>query len=227
MYRIFAVMFLFLCSQALAAPQQVTAVYHATRNGQPFADVTETFVQKNGRYKLESVTHGIGVYGLFGERRLTSEGLVTDKGLRPVRYESRQGDNAKKTLLAEFDWASGTLAMKARGKTSTTSLETGAQDLLSYAYQFMFRPPSGDEVTLPVTTGKKLHVYHYRIAERNVRLKTAAGSFTTVHLVNAESGGDAKEFWLGTESHHIPVRITLRDEHGFLIEQTLTSLHVE
>lgn len=227
MYRMLALLFLVFCNQALAAPQQVTAVYHATRNGQPFADVTETYVREGGRYRLESLTKGIGVYSLFGQRRLASEGTVTEQGLRPEHFEQQQGDNAKKAIAAEFDWPAMTLSMKSRGKTSTAKLEAGAQDVLSYAYQFMFRPPSGEEVVMPVTTGKKLRTYRYRIAERGVVLETAAGRYTTVHLVDAEPGGDAKEFWLGIESHHIPVRITLRDENGALIEQTLTSLHVE
>lgn len=227
MYRMLALLFLFFCSLAQAAPQQITAVYHATRNGQPFADVTETYVREGDRYKLESVTKGIGVYALFGQRRLASEGTVTEQGLRPAHFESQPGDNPKKALAADFDWPAMSLTMKYRGKTNTAQLEPGTQDLLSFAYQFMFRPPSGDEVLLPVTTGKKMRSYRYRIAERGVALATPAGRYTAVHLVDAEPGEDAKELWLGTEAHHIPVRITLHDENGALIEQTLTSLHVE
>jgi hypothetical protein len=225
MLRILAATLLLIAGIAQAAPQKLVAVYHATRNGQPFANVTETFVQEGGRYKLESVTEGIGVYALFGKRRLTSEGEVTPDGLRPARFEQQQGD--KKPVTADFDWPAGTLTMQSRGKTSTAPLEAGAQDLLSYAYQFMFRPPQGDEVVLPVTTGRKLRVYRYKVAERGAVLETGAGQFNTYHLVNAEQSGDEKELWLGVEAQHIPVRIVLKDENGARIEQTLTSLHVE
>lgn len=227
MLRLLALLFLFFCSLAQAAPQQLTAVYHATRNGQPFAEVTETYVREGERYKLQSVTQGLGVYALFGKRILASEGVVTEQGLRPARFESQQSENPKKNVAAEFDWSAMSLTMKYRGKTNTATLEPGAQDLLSFAYQFMFRPPKGEEVVLPVTTGRKLRSYRYRVAERSVPLETAAGRYSTVHLVDAEPGEDAKEFWLGSEAYHIPVRITLRDDKGALIEQTLTSLHVE
>lgn len=223
-----AVTLLLMQAFAFAAPpQQFVVVYHATRNGQPFATVTETFRQNNGHYRIESVTEGIGVYALFGKRRMLSEGEVGEAGLKPVHFELKQGDSPKKAIFADFDWAAGTLTMKSKGKSSSAPLEKGAQDLLSYAYQFMFVPPQGDAVDIPVTTGKKLRVYHYRVAERDVSVDSAAGTFKTLHLVNAEQADDEKELWLGDEAYHIPVRITLQDENGAKIEQMLTSLHVE
>lgn len=227
MLRILAIVLLAFSQSLFAAPQKLTAVYHVTRNGQPFADVTETFQQEGGRYKLESVTKGIGIYGLFGERRLASEGDVTADGLRPSHFEQQQGDNAKKAISADFDWNAKTLAMKAKGQTTTAPLEAGTQDLASYAYQFMFAPPKGDEVLLPVTTGKKQRVYHYRVAERNAVVESAAGKFKTLHLVNARESGEEKELWLGAEAHLIPVRIVMQDEKGAKIEQVLTSLHAQ
>lgn len=227
MLRILAVLLLLSVSSAFAAPQKLTAVYHVTRNGQPFADVTETFQQEGGHYKLESVTEGIGIYGLFGKRRLSSEGDVTAEGLRPSHFEQQQGDNAKKAISADFDWAAKTLAMQAKGQTTTAPLDAGMQDLASYAYQFMFVPPKGDEVVLPVTTGKKQRIYRYRVVERDIAVESAAGKFKTVHLVNAKDSGEEKELWLGVEAHYIPVRIKMQDENGARIEQVLTSLHAE
>jgi len=218
---------LFFTAAALAAPQQVKAVYHATRNGQPFATVTETFQQQGGRYRIESVTEGIGIYGLFGKRRLLSEGEVTPQGLRPLHFELQQGDSAKKAVSADFDWEAKTLAMTSKGNTSSAPLEEGTQDLLSYAYQFMFRPPQGEDISLSVTTGKKLRVYQYRVAEKETSAETAAGNFKAVHLANGAADGDEnKELWLGVEKNHIVVRISMK-ENGARVEQTLSSLHVE
>lgn len=227
MLRLIVLFFCWFAAVAQAAPQQVTVVYHATRKGQPFANVTETFRQQGGRYQIESVTEGIGVYGLFGKRVLSSEGEVTADGLRPLHFEQKQGDSDRKTIKADFDWAAGTLTMQSKGKSKSEPLQAGTQDVLSFAYQFMFRPPQGDEVALPVTTGRRLKVYRYRIDGRDVPVDSTAGSFKTLHLVNADAEGDDKEFWLGTQSHHIPVRISIKDENGMVIEQTLTSLHVE
>lgn len=220
---------LLFTSVASAAPKQVDLVYQATRNGQPFATITETYRQKNGRYRIESVTEGIGVYALLGKRILLSEGDVTAEGLKPSHFELHQGDNEKKSLFADFDWAANTLTMKIKGNPTTVPLEKGAQDLSSFAYQFMFAQPASDELKLPVTTGKKLRNYHYKVTERNAPLEVAAGKFKTMHLADAskDASEDQKELWLGAESHYLPVRLVMNDENGAKIEQTLTSLHVE
>ena len=227
MNRFLAIVLLICCQGAYAAPAQLVAVYHVTRNGQPFADVTETFRQDGGRYSIESVMTGIGAYGLFGKRRLFSEGEVTADGLRPGHFEQQQGSSAKKAISADFDWAGKTLAMKAKGQSTTEPLEAGLQDMASYAWQFMFVPPAGEEVSLPVTTGRKQRLYRYRVAERDDLVETAAGKFRTVHLVNARESGEEKELWLGIEAHYLPVRIRMQDEGGFKLEQVLTSLHAQ
>lgn len=221
-------MMLALISLAVsAAPKQVDLVYEATRNGQPFATVTESYRQENGRYRIESVTKGVGVYALFGERRLISEGEVTSDGLKPTHFELHQGDNARKSLFADFDWASHTLTMKVKGSPRTAPLEEGAQDLSSMLYQFMFKQPAGELFSLPVTTGKKLRNYEYKVSARDLPLEVPAGTYKTIHLVEAEATGDEKELWLGAESHYLPVKLLLHDDNGSKIEQTLTSLHAE
>jgi hypothetical protein len=222
---------LFLCGALLSAlalaspPQRVQAVYEATRNGQPFATVTETYFQEGTRYRIESITKGIGVYALFGTRRLASEGEVTPDGLRPARFELQQGD--RRPQRATFDWTTGKLTMESK-KTSSADLLPGTQDLASFPYQFMFRPPTGDEVEMPVTTGKKLRTYHYRVAGRDERMESALGELRVVRLVNdAPEANDEKELWLASDKHHIPARIVTRDENGARIEQVLTSLSIE
>lgn len=217
----------FFAAAVQAAPMHLVAVYHATRNGQPFAHITETFHQEGGRYRLESVTEGIGVYGLFGKRRLVSAGEVTADGLRPLHFEQQQGDDARRDIKAEFDWVGGRLVITYKGKEKIETLLPGTQDIAGYAYQFMFAPPRGDEVSLPVTTGKKLRSYRYTVTARDVFVDTPAGKYRTVQLSNAGEGEDSKQLWLGAEAHHIPVRILMQDEKGARIEQVLTSLHVE
>jgi hypothetical protein len=221
---------LMLSAIAVAAPPaKLDVVYEATRNGQPFATVTESYRQENGRYRIESVTKGLGVYALFGERRLTSEGKVTSAGLKPAHFELHQGDNEKKSLYTDFDWTANVLTMKVKGKSSTAPLEKGAQDLASFIYQFMFMQPAGKDFRLPVTTGKKLRTYHYKVTERGALIEVPAGKFKTIHLEDADKDAaeDQKELWLGAESHYLPVRLMMLDETGAKIEQTLTSLHAE
>ncbi|MDR2219285.1 MAG: DUF3108 domain-containing protein [Methylobacillus sp.] len=215
---------LIIVQTAYAAPKEIKAVYQYARNGQVVATVTETFTQSGGKYKVESVTEGIDAYKLLGKLRRTSEGEVTKDGLRPVRFE-QQADLGK-SVSADFDWASGQLTMKYKNKTVTAELELGTQDLASFAYQFMFKPPRGKDVFMPVTTGRKLKLYHYKITEQNTAVQTKAGKYNATHLVDAEAGDEQREIWLSAEARYIPVRIVAVDDDGVKNEQTLTSLHV-
>lgn len=228
-FKLLAIVLLLLANVALAAPKQVTLTYQATRNGKPFANVTETYKQVGDQYVVESVTEGVGLAALFGKRVLRSEGLVNAEGLQPKHFELHQGDNEKKTLYADFDWQASQLSMKNKANITTEVLVKGTQDISSFPYQWMHFPPKGDDVSLPITTGKKLRNYNYKVAERDLMVDLDAGQFKTLHLINAslEGKGNEKEFWLAVERFYLPVKIIQRDENGTVIEQTLTSMNVQ
>ena len=225
-------------SSALAEPaaisnaalsKRIQAVYEVTKNGQPFANVHEHFVVSGNTYQLESVTKGIGVYALFGERKLTSSGEVTAQGLKPVRFELRQGDNPKKALSAYFDWAQQNLRMTVKGKLKEAPLAAGTQDLASFAYQFMYLPaPLKGDVTVTLTTGKKLNQYQYTVNPESETFASAGAQYKTLHLVPPpQDTQETKELWLAVDYHYVPVKILLVDDNGQKLEQTLTELHIE
>lgn len=237
--RILSLVFCFaavtLSGAVLAAqaglPKHIQANYEVTKNGQPFARVKEDFAVTGNTYKVESITKGLGIYALFGERKLTSTGEVTAGGLKPIHFELQQGDNPQKALIADFNWPKNTLRMLVKGSAQDVALTAGTQDLASYAYQFMFLPaPLKDAITVNLTTGKKLNQYPYKINAEQEVLDVAGVQYKTLHLVPPEQNKpqtETKELWLSAEHHYVPVRIMMIDEHGQKLEQTLTELHVE
>ena len=214
-----------LCAIALAAPKNIQLEYEVTRDDKPFATVKERFSQDGKQYHIESITKGVGVYALFGERKLTSQGTITADGLQPNHFELHQGGSAKKSLITDFDWAKNTLNMQVKGKLKTAMLERTAQDLASYAYQFMYAPPKTNEVKVTLTTGKKLNQYIYTVANAKVVLETASQNYQTVHLTS-KTAEDSKQIWLAEEHFYLPVRY-LVVEGGTTLQQTLTKIHVE
>lgn len=212
-----------------ALPKRIQAVYEVTKNGQPFAKVHEQFTANGNSYKVESVTKGIGVYALFGERVLTSKGEVTAQGLKPEHFELRQGDNPKKALLADFDWVKQNLRMTVKGKLKEAALTAGTQDLASYAYQFMYQLQSlkGD-ITVTLTTGKKLNQYQYHIQPETELIDSAGVQYKALHLAPpVKDSEETKELWLAADYHYVPVKILMVDDNGQKLEQTLTELHIE
>ena len=213
---------------AQALPKSVQLEYDVARDGKLFARVKESFTQNGKQYRIQSVTKGVGIYALLGERRLTSTGAVTKAGLKPSHFELRQGRNDNKTLIADFDWAKNTLTMQKKDEKKTEKLSAGTQDLASYAYQFMFSPPLKDDVTVTMTTGKKLNVYQYKVLARGVNLSLAKTNYKTLQLSNeAAAGQDKKQLWLAQDQFYLPVRYQLADDDGETYEQTLTKIHVE
>lgn len=233
---IFILSFCFMFSSAAfakqrALPKRIQASYVVTKNGQPFAKVQEQFVVTGNTYKVESTTKGIGVYALFGVRKLTSTGKLTKQGLKPMHFELHQGENPKKALFTDFDWPNKTLHMLVKGSTQDAVLSTGTQDLASFAYQFMFLPrPLKNTVSVTLTTGKKLNQYQYQINPRLELLKVADAQYKTVHLIPTDQSKDqieTKELWLAADYNYLLVRFLMVDEDGAKLEQTLSELHVD
>jgi len=212
-----------------AAPQQIAATYSLTKQGQQIGTIAETFKQTEGRYQIESVTSATGIYALFmkGKIRLISSGEVTDHGLRPRHFEHHRAADPAKTVQADFDWEKMNLTHNFDGKTESVALEPGAQDRISLQYQFMFAPPGKEDIRLLMTTGKKLNLYHYKLAGEE-KITTPAGQFQTIHLVKQRTPDeDGTEIWLAKKRRYFPVRIIVEDHKGGKLEQNLTSLTFE
>ncbi len=211
-------------------PKSVIVQYDVTKNGQPFARVKEQFKVTGNQYQVNSVTKGLGVYALLGERKLSSTGELNAEGLKPAHFELHQGDNAKKSLLADFDWPKKSLQMTVKGQPKMAALTAGTQDLASFPYQFMFLKTADfkKSITMPVTTGKKLNQYQYKV-EGEELLEIDGKPYKTLHLVETDpekTAAESKQFWLATEHHYVPVRIMMTED-GATLEQIITELQIE
>jgi Protein of unknown function (DUF3108) len=213
---------------AYAMPKNIQMEYDVSRNGKRFAILSETFTQNGKQYRIKSVTKGLGIFALLGERVLTSNGTVTKEGLKPSHFELHQGKGDKKTLIADFNWAQNTLNMQTKDGVMTAHLDKGTQDLASFVYQFMYSPPSKDFVKVTLTTGKKLNQYQYKVIARNLVIDAANTNYKTLQISNeAGANDDKKQLWLAQNQYYLPIRYQLTDEDGNNFEQTLTKIHVE
>lgn len=219
---------LLLVNTVFAQPKSIQLEYEVSHNDHAFGTVKESYVQEGNEYHIVSTTKGDGIYALLGKRVLMSDGRVTTNGLVPSKFQLKRGDSAKKSLTASFDWAANQLNMLVEGEIRTEKLVPNVLDLAAYPYQFMFTPPTGNQVHVTLTTGKKLDSYVYNIADNSVVLNIGGVAYQTVHLVNAEIDGEKKkELWLAKSKHYIPVKYLVVDKHGDKIEQTLTKISIQ
>lgn len=181
-----------------------------------------------GRYSIKSVAEATGIVSLFvsGRLRQESEGRITENGLQPERFLYQYGDNEAKAQHAEFDWAGGVLQLRSAKGKSSVRLVPGAQDLLSFMYQFMFTPPL-EEMTLNVTNGKRLSTYNYSF-EGEEQIRTGLGELKTMHISKSASDGkDRTDVWLAMDYQYIPVKIRKTEDNGSVIEEVVTRLSTD
>lgn len=88
----------------------------------------------------------------------------------------------------------------------------------------MFAPPAQEDISLFMTTGRKLGLYQYKLAGEE-KITTPAGQFLTVHLIKQHAADeDGAEIWLAKKNHYLPVRIVIDEREGGRLEQNLTAV---
>ena len=102
----------------------------------------------------------------------------------------------------------------------------GAQDLMSFMYQFMFVPPL-QEMQLAITNGKRLKTYAYGF-DGEETLQTPFGEVRCLHIGRAGGDGEEKtDLWLAADYHYLPVKISKTEKDGTVLERIATRLQVE
>jgi len=181
----------------------------------------------DGTYSLSSTTEATGVLSLFlhGQLIQTSTGLVTEQGLRPAEFHYEMTSKQDKSRRAQFDWQAGELTLVTEKRTKKVALHEGAQDLLSFMYQFVFVPPM-ERMEIPITNGRKLDIYSYAF-EGEEEFMTPVGNLRTVHLSYPGDDGEKTELWLAVDYKYMPVKIRKTEEDGSVIEQFVTNLKTD
>lgn len=215
------------CAGALAAPpRKVEIAYDLLANGVPAGAATTRMEWGDGRYSIVEQVRGRGAFVRKGEAERRSRGSVTREGLRPLEFEDRR--TGRDTARARFDWAAKTVTLQHKGEPRTEALPAGAQDQLSLLFNFAFRNPGAQPLSVHVSDGRRLSAYVYRAAGRE-RVKTPAGEFEALKLVKQKSSPDDNgvEVWLAVERHFLPVRSVLTDRHGVRLEQAATRMALQ
>jgi len=188
------------------------------------ATITYNLVENN-HYQLKWLTQASGFAALLLPDLLqTSEGTLTKTGLQPTSYLYQFGNKADKTRTANFDWQNKKLTMQTSKATQTEDLPEGAQDLLSFMYQFMYVAPL-QAMQIHIATGKKLANYDYSF-EGEENINTSFGELKTIHIRHSGNDEDEKtELWLAIDYQYVPVKIRKIEKNGKVIEMVATRIN--
>lgn len=225
--RLLAAALLLFCADALAIPEHIRAEYEITNLGVTIGRVHETFERNGEDYAIRSVTRAAGPLKLLLDEQVTmaSAGKVVPSGLKPLRFEYRRERNPKRDVAATFDWERGVIHSTSGGERTQIPLPRHTQDRISLMYQFMKITARDGPMRVPMSNGRKVDLYTYRLVNEE-RVATPAGEFDTLHFERVtESSREGKaEVWLAKDRHNFPVRIVFDDPRGFRLEQNLVAL---
>jgi hypothetical protein len=218
---------------ATPLPVQFTNVgahYDVLKGNIKVAIMTETYTRTQGGYHIESVTKAIGLLAMFKPEviRVTSEGTLTAKGLRPLTFIQERKLDTERNTRADFDWKAKNITLTDRSGKRTLPLQTGTQDRLSAMYQFMFAPlQNATELNFNMTNGSKVDEYSYRITP-DQNLTIPLGTFKALYVANPPQEGENRtEIWLATEHGNFPYKMTITESNGDKFTQVLTQINFE
>jgi hypothetical protein len=168
-------------------------------------------------YRIGSVSETTGLIDVFRSEKRTylSEGRVTVAGLQPDSFlmsRSRRGET--QVARARFDWAAGSVTIGRVPERHAVALTDGAQDLISFMYQFSLHPPRTGRITLPLTTGARFEKFEIDVLPEEI-IQTPLGPLRALPVKQVRRpGSETIEVWLATEMRYLPVRIRFINREG-------------
>ena len=190
--------------------------------------------QKNDAHTF-SITSNAQATGIFkvikpGNIVRNSRGLVTQNGLQPHYYSDQRSGGEPSLVL--FDWESGILTMKHKGKETQHTLTADTIDRLSLSYQFIFAADTETHAKIladklfeaHVTDGRSLQLMRFSV--NSEKLMTPLGDLETLVLTKLFDQDDTmqRKIWLAPDYHMIPVRIQTVEKDGLEVEKMIAEL---
>jgi hypothetical protein len=232
-FKMWLAFFLFIFTSLVFSkelPNILELKYELTQNGEFLGTVVEKFItNETGKYRIESVTKGIGLYALFGDRILMSEGIISQEGLKPRHFEVHQGNNRSKDAIVDFDWENQILTTRYKGAEIKENIENKTQDLISYLYQLNFENFNDSMIEFTAATGKKYKKYQFKIVDKQAMLLLGDTNFETIFMqsVAEKDGKPETQIWLNNKLYKLPIRIRYQEKNGSTLEQNLVQANID
>lgn len=164
-------------------------------------------------------------------RRITSEGEVTEQGLRPSRYFEETKvvlrEPRRLTILLDNDRVrlpSGSEFPRPVG------VQDSASQFVQMTWLFTTQPDwlqAGRTIEMPLALPRRLQLWQYDVLQTET-LQTPAGPVEAVHVKprsDSRTGNDlAAEFWVAPSLQYLPVRIVIRQDANTFVDLLIDRL---
>ena len=188
------------------------------------------WIRMGSRYQVHlDVNVGPSIAPLIW-RRMSSDGVVTERGLKPQRYdeETRILFRSPRRLSMVFGKDDVVLANGDR-HPGLPSLQDTASQFVQLTWMFTLNPElltAGRTIDLPLALPRRVDVWTYDVLGETV-LDTEIGPIKAVHIKPRRPAkpGDAltAEIWFAPTFQYLPVRIRIRQDEENYVDLTVSS----
>ncbi len=217
---------------AAESPSRIQANYDVLMGSIKVATITETYTRTRDGYHIDSISRAVGLLALIKAEtiHITSAGMLTAQGLRPVTFIHERKLDTKRNARADFDWSANRITLTDRAGQRTLPLSAGTQDRLSMMYQFTFtelKDASTLSFNMTNTNASKVDDYSYRVTTKQ-SVTVPLGTFQATHLITPLlSGKGQTEIWLAAEHANFPYKKVVTESDGGSLTQVLTKINFE
>ena len=195
------------------------------------ARTVQSWEASGNTYRIDSKSQTVGLARLapIGPHEYQSSGMVTERGLQPQRYSSKEvrRGNANESA-AQFDWEKNQLQYGRANDSKSASLVAGSQDFVSFMFQLSLAPPPPGRISMPITNGRNFETYELDVLPEET-IESPMGVLRVLPVKRVQRAGeDGITVYLATEYRYLPVRIVHMNRDGTPGGEVLaTSIQVE
>lgn len=206
-------------AQAITAVPAFEATYKIKRSGFSLGKTRLRLeVAADGHYVYDSRTELTGIVSWFRKDRVheSSQGIMTDKLIRPQHYRFRRtGGEKDKHAEITFDWEARQVENRVDGTPWKMDIPEGTLDKLIVQIAMMrkLQEKLADQ-HFRIADGGKLKDYRVFIRAHEI-LDLPAGRFETVKIEKEPENRKRKTYlWLAPELGYLPVQIMRQEKDG-------------
>ena len=189
------------------------------------------WLRSGNRYQVHLDVRVGADFAPLMSRRMSSDGLLTEAGLKPLRY-----DEETRVLLREvrrqtiFFEPERIVLPRGGGQPTVPGVQDTASQFVQLSWMFTLQPQllrAGLTVELPLALTRRVDRWVYDVVGEEV-LDLPVGPVKAWHLkprLQSKTSSDlAVETWFAPSLQYLPVRIRIRQDEASFIDLTLERL---
>ena len=189
------------------------------------------WLRSGNRYQVHLDVRVGADFAPLMSRRMSSDGLLTEAGLKPLRY-----DEETRVLLREvrrqtiFFEPERIVLPRGGAQPTVPGVQDTASQFVQLSWMFTLQPQllrAGQTVELPLALTRRVDRWVYDVVGEEV-LDLPVGPVKAWHLkprLQSKTSSDlAVETWFAPSLQYLPVRIRIRQDEASFIDLTLERL---